>query len=226
MIKSLGGNDMKKLILLLMIMLFSIAGIPDVHSYSLIIIPHQGSLDVSGSPATVSVDIVFHPDSGTQFGNWAFNLYYDNPELTWNSSLTTAGTIPSPLVTALLGGSFENTPGLIENFSGLLSPPNATAPNISNDITLATVVFDINTAAADGNDDVLLDKNNKIHFLLNGTPVPTSAITVVAGVDYDGDGIFDDGDGSGNAGDNRCTGGNANSCDDNYYLSSNAGQPD
>jgi len=169
MIKSLGGNDMKKLILLLMIMLFSIAGIPDVHSYSLIIIPHRDSLDVSGSPATVSFDIVFH---------------------------------------------------------GLLSPPNATAPNISNDITLATVVFDINTAAADGNDDVLLDKNNKIHFLLNGTPVPTSAITVVAGVDYDGDGIFDDGDGSGNAGDNRCTGGNANSCDDNYYLSSNAGQPD
>ena len=44
--------------------------------------------------------------------------------------------------------------------------------------------------------------------------------------DRDGDGILDDGDGSGIAGDNPCTGGATEGCDDNCPLSSNSQQTD
>ncbi|MHC4444261.1 MAG: thrombospondin type 3 repeat-containing protein [Planctomycetota bacterium] len=44
--------------------------------------------------------------------------------------------------------------------------------------------------------------------------------------DDDNDGILDDGDSSGVAGDNLCTGGNFNNCDDNCPLISNAQQED
>jgi len=219
-----GEIDMKKMTLLFILALLLTSLQSQSWGYSLVIVPHQGSLDVIPGSSTVSFDIIFHPDSGTQFGNWAFNLYYDTSEITWNSSLTTAGAIPAPLVSALFGGPSENTPGLIENFSGLLSPPNAVAPNISDNITLATVVFDVNTASEDGGDDVWLDKNSKIHFLLDGNPVPTSALPVVAGMDSDGDGILDDGDLSGTVGDNACIDGNTSNCDDNCIFTPNPGQ--
>jgi len=48
----------------------------------------------------------------------------------------------------------------------------------------------------------------------------------VCDVDDDNDGILDDGDGSGIAGDNPCTGGNTEDCDDNCLCLANPGQED
>ena len=85
----------------------------------------------------------------------------------------------------MFGTPFQHTTGLIENFSGLLSPPNATSPTITADLTLATIVFDVTAGVSDGNADVWIDNSNFMHFNINGSPVLISAMLAPSYNPYD-----------------------------------------
>lgn len=218
---------MKKLVVFILVVAIIVIAISEAKAYSLRILPQTGAMDVNSAQPTVTFNIVFHPDTGgSLLGNWNFNLFYDSSELTWNSTQTSVGAMPSPLSASLFGTPFENTTGLIENFNGLLSPPNAISPTITADLMLATIVFDVTAGVSDGNADVWIDNSDLMHFNVNGSPVLLANLPVVAGLDSDNDGIADDGDLSGVIGDNKCTAGNTTNCDDNCYLTSNSGQQD
>ncbi len=218
---------MKKIFVFILVAAVFLFGRSEAKAYSLIILPQAGAMDVNNSQSTVSFNIVFHPDAGgSMLGNWNFNIYYDSSELTWNSAQTSLGTMPSPLVAELFGNPFQNTSGLIENFNGMLFPPNASSPNVNGDLTLATIVFDVIAGVSDGNADVWIDNSDLMHFNVNGSAVSLANVPVVAGLDSDNDGVADDGDLSGLAGDNKCNAGNTNNCDDNCYLTPNPGQQD
>ncbi len=218
---------MKKLVVFIIVAAIIVIGISEAKAYSLRILPQAGAMDVNSDQSTVTFNIVFHPDAGgSLLGNWNFNLFYDSSELTWNSAQTSLGTMPSPLVTELFGSPLQNTSGLIENFNALLSPPNAAIPNISGDLILATIVFDVTAGVSDGNADVWIDNSDLMHFNINGSAVSLANVPVVMGLDSDNDGIADDGDLSGVTGDNKCTAGNTVNCDDNCSQTINSGQQD
>jgi len=217
---------MKKIFVLSVIILCSIIVTSEAEAYSLEILP-RGSLDVTNNQSTVYFDIVLHVDQDIQLGNWGFDIIYDSSELSWYSTQTKSGLMPSPLVAGLFGFPFESVYGLIENFSAALSPPDAAYSTINNDLILATIVFNVIAGAADGNADVWFNKSIHTSFNINGISVPMSDMPVLTGsLDTDGDGIADDGDLSGVTGDNKCTAGNTTNCDDNCCLTPNSGQQD
>lgn len=120
----------------------------------------SGSVDITGQ-ATFQVEVWFYPDiDGNTFGNWQFSLLYDTSELTWNSSLTSYGTMPSPLLNDLWGTYSESTPGRIENFNALKFPPNASDASVSSPLLLVTVGFDVTggtNVVSDAQPDVWFD---------------------------------------------------------------------
>jgi hypothetical protein len=204
---------MKKIVLFFLFLNLIFTGIG--YGYSLEIVRSQG-LDVKGSDTVVSFDIVLHTSGISSLGNWGFNLYYDNNELTWNSSQTSLGNMPSPLTAGHLGSLVETSPGHIENISALLDPPDAGGVSVTGDLVLATIVFDVKAGVADGQPDIWFDTQKKgTNFSINNNPVEMSAMPVTASADSDNDGVPDnldncsqtpnpgqqdtDGDGYGNA---------------------------
>ncbi len=166
-------------------MVFTVFWASGAMAYDIELVP-GGSLDVSGQTTTY-VDVVFNPDpGGNTLGNYGFNLNYDNGELSWNSSLTTLPTLPSPLVNGLFGLPSE-TPsdsGWIQNFNGGLFPANATPPTVTSSLTLASVAFDIdrpgvNDPVPDSFFDVWFDTSSVgTGFTIDGSFVQTSLMNI------------------------------------------------
>jgi hypothetical protein len=161
---------MKKVFTLSVVILFSVILASKSEPYSLEILP-LGSLDVTNNHSTVYFDIILYVDSDIQLGNWGFDIIYDSAELSWDSTLTTSGLMPSPLVAGLFGDPFENISGLIHNFSASLSPPDAEYITVSNDLVLATIVFNVIAGAADGHADIWINKEVNTSFNINNNPV-------------------------------------------------------
>ena len=162
---------MKIIFALSAILLCSIIITSESQAYSLEILP-RGSLDVTSNQSTVYFDVVLHVDSDIQLGNWGFDVIYDSAELSWDSTQTRSGLMPSTLVAGLFGDPFENISGLIQNFSAALLPPDAVYPTINNDLILATIVFNVIAGAADGHADIWINKEVNTSFNINENPVP------------------------------------------------------
>jgi len=162
---------MKKVFTLSVVILFSIIVASKSEAYRLEILP-RGSLDVTSNQSIVYFDIILQVDNNIQLGNWGFDIMYDSAELSWDSTLTTSGLMPSPLVAGLFGVPFEDISGRIQNFSASLSPPDAAYTTVSKDLVLATIVFNVIAGAADGHADIRINNEVNTSFNINNNPVP------------------------------------------------------
>ena len=167
---------MKIIFALSAILLCSIIITSESQAYSLEILP-RGLLDVTSSQSTVYFDVVLHVDSNIKLGNWGFEIIYDSAELSWDSTLTTSGWMPSPLVAGLFGNPFEDISGRIQNFSASLSPPDTAYTTVSKDLVLATIVFNVIAGAADGHADIWINKEVQTSFNINENPIPVMDMT-------------------------------------------------
>lgn len=150
---------MKKIIVLLIVALMAAWGSTHAEAWDLSIDPSSSQVYAQGT-TTIFFDIVFNPDSGgNTFGNYGFNLFYDDIELDWNLSNSKPWpTLTSPLVAQFWSDPSETTSGQILSINGNVSPFSAAAPTITSPLTLATLAFDINNPGIDiGTGDGLSD---------------------------------------------------------------------
>ena len=175
---------MKKVLILIIIALMAVCGTLEADAWYLDIMP-TGSLDVTGQ-SSIFFDIVFTPDTGgNTFGDFGFNLFYDNLELTWNS-LNTVLSPPSPLSAPFAPFEMGADTGQIFSFSGSLplTVPPTPDPSMTNAFTLATVAFNVdnsgvNNPTADGFADVWFDVTAAgTGFTIDGAPISMSSIPV------------------------------------------------
>ena len=119
--------------------------------------------------STVFFDVVFNPQGTVDVGTYAFNLFYDDAELMWNSGLTTISA-PSPLSSQMLGPLDGSTSGFIGNFNAASFGTDAT---LSSPFTLAHLAFDVASPVQDGSADVWFDTtmDTKFGFTVNGSGV-------------------------------------------------------
>ncbi|GBE32242.1 hypothetical protein BMS3Bbin05_01151 [bacterium BMS3Bbin05] len=175
---------MKSKLILLILSVMLVFGATKAVAYNLDIVPAT-SVDVTGQ-TMFFVDVVFTPDmGGNTFGDYGFNLFYDNLELTWNS-VNTILSPPSPLSAPF--APFEMSPdnGQVFSFSGSLplTIPPTSDPTMTNAFTLATVAFSVdspgvNISTADGFADVWFDITTAgTGFTINGAPVSMSSMPI------------------------------------------------
>lgn len=171
---------MKTRIFVLVTIFILIFGVATVMAYNIELSP-TGTWEVSGQ-STIYYDVIFNTDSGgNTLGNYSFDLYYDNAELTWNSA-STVRYPPSPLIEYPFQVPFETTSdgGLIYSFAASVA---TTAASLNGSYTLATVAFDvddpgINFPAPDGNSDVWFGTEGGRGFTIDGSWVEIATITV------------------------------------------------
>ncbi len=142
---------MKKVMVLIIIALMAAWGVSEADAWNLDIVP-VGSLDATGN-SSIFFNIVFNSDvGGNVLDNYAFNIFYDTSELTWNSIQTTVSP-PSPLFPQF-GLPTQSPAGSINMFNGATFSSGA---NINGSVTLANVAFNIHTPVGNGSPDVWFD---------------------------------------------------------------------
>jgi hypothetical protein len=128
---------------------------------------------------TVFFDIVFHPDSGGNlFGDYGFNIYYDNTELTWNPGATTV-TPPAPL--NVLFQPFENSSGsgMINGISSLAPFSSAGDAILFRPVTLVRLAFSPGSTVQDSAGDIWLDTGSTgTGFTIDGRRVSAAFMPV------------------------------------------------
>jgi hypothetical protein len=165
---------MKKAIVCLLIAFIAVLGSQQAKAYYLELVP----VDINGQ-SIFYLDIVFNADAeGNMLGNYGFDLYYDNTELTWNQ-LNTVWSPPPPLSTLFPPFEREMNPGLIQGISGLMLLSGGGPAEITDSLTLATIAFDIEILSSDSNVDIWFD----IHsigkgFNIDGNVVSMSSMPV------------------------------------------------
>lgn len=165
---------MKNILVLLMVALMVIFGATQAMAYNLQITPGS-SVDVTGQ-TTVFFDLLFNPQGTVTLGTYAFNLLYDNSELSWNSaSISTFA--PSPLSSQIFGPLNGSTSGIVGNFHAVDFVGSAT---VSSPFTLAHVAFNVASPVQDGFADVWFDttSDNRFGFTVNGQSTLMSNITI------------------------------------------------
>ncbi len=172
------GSNMKKFTIILIVAIMAVFGANQAGAWSLELTP-SGHIDVTGE-TSIFFDVIFNSDpGGNVLNNYAFNLFYDTSELSWNSTNTNFSA-PSPLISGHFGLTTEPASGFIQNINAGTFGPGA---NVTGSTVLAHVAFDIlnpvpvfpyvwfDTAAGPAGftvDGVVWSMNNV--FILSGIP--------------------------------------------------------
>jgi len=165
---------MKKAIVCLLIVFIAVLGSQQAKAYYLELVP----VDINGQ-SIFYLDIVFNADpEGNALGNYGFDLYYDNTELSLNQ-LNTVLSPPPHLSTLFPPFERETNSGLIQGISGLMPLSGGGPAEITASLTLATIAFDIETLSSDGYTDVWLDiQSIGKGFNIDGNVVSMSSMPV------------------------------------------------
>jgi hypothetical protein len=152
-----------KLVLLItaFMLVFGTGAANAVMGPSLEILP-SGDVDVTGQD-TVYFDVIFNPQGTAALDIFAFNMFYDDTELTWNSGLTSLYA-PAPLFSQYLGDLDESTSGFIGNIN---AGGFGGAATLNSPYTLAQLAFDVITPVGDGSPDVWFDMRADVRYGFN-----------------------------------------------------------
>lgn len=165
---------MKKRIICLCIVFGAAAASLQSEAYYLELVPIDRN-----SQSTFYIDIIFNADpQGNSLGNYGFDLYYDNAELTWNQPHT-IWSPPPPLFT--LFPPFEDPihAGQIQGISGLIPLGGGGPAEVTGTATLATIAFDMGILRSDGHADIWFDIQSAGQgFEIDNNVVPMSSMPI------------------------------------------------
>ncbi len=165
---------MKKTVIGLLIVLMAAFGATQAGAWSLELTP-SGVIDVIGQ-TSFDVDVWFNPEGSARLDNYAFNLFYDTSELSWNSG-NTSYSPPSGLSHELLGPISETTSGFIQNINAATF---ATGPTLTVNTNLATISFDlVNPGVVADAVDVWFDTaQGPAAFTVDGTATTMNNVSI------------------------------------------------